>query len=112
MSRGHAEELWSILRCLQMCQAFPLLLQHTSQTHSTVRFFIFFYPPLLSAKAQFVNALCWQLCAINSTEILCGRFSSNASLFYLMGKTELHRSGLNPDRHRKVQTRFISASFT
>lgn len=33
-------------------------------------------------------------------------------VFLSNGKTELHRSGLSPDRHRKIQTRFISASFT
>lgn len=32
--------------------------------------------------------------------------------FLSNGKTELHRSGLSPDRHRKIQTRLISASFT
>lgn len=33
-------------------------------------------------------------------------------VFLSNGKTELHHSGLSPDRHRKIQTRLISASFS
>ena len=101
---------YSACRCATF---FPFNCNMQVRTYSTVR-----PPPRLhhlrahTANTRFVNALCWQVRAVNPTVILCGRFSSNASLFYLIGKVELHRSGLNPDRHRKVQTRFISASLT
>ena len=38
-------------------------------------------PPTPQLQTRSKNALCWQHAAINSTVILCGWFSSNASLF-------------------------------
>lgn len=87
--------------------SFPLY-THRKSNALTGRF-----PPHQSLNRGLRMHRCWQLTAINSTVILGGRFSSNASHFLLSdGKTELHRSGPSPDRHRKVQTRFISARFT
>ncbi|MED6288421.1 hypothetical protein CHARACLAT_026333 [Characodon lateralis] len=41
--------------------------------------------PRINEKARSEKALCWQGSAINSTVILCGRFSSNAGIFFLPG---------------------------
>lgn len=70
-----------------------------------------FFPPL-TAQTRSKNALCWQLAAINSTVILYVGGFPQMRVFLSNGKTKLHRSGLSPDRHRKIQTRLISASFT
>lgn len=98
----HAEVSWSILKCFRMPQSAP------TATYDCFTFV--FFPPLqlrLNLRMHCVGTL---LQSIPQCYFVGG--FPQMRVFLSNGKTELHRSGLSPDRHRKIQTRLISASFT
>lgn len=96
-------------QCLQIYQASSpnsLLLLNMS---SMLYWYIYFPPYSVRLNPR-------THCASNSLQSIpqwyfVGGFPQMQA-FLSNGKTELHRSGLSPDRHRKIQTRLISASFT
>lgn len=68
----------------------------------------------ITVKARSEKALCWQGWQSIPQWYFVGGFPQMQAMFFCFpdGKNEHHRSGLNPDRHKKVKMRFISARIT